>query len=65
MEMNIDAEEALYADMPFVGCVTNTIGYCCLSAGVAYASVSASLPKQKKTKKKKDHRRKYDENIVI
>ena len=51
MEMNIDAEEALYADMPFVGCVTNTIGYCCLTAEVAYASVSASLPNKKKKKK--------------
>ena len=50
MEMNIDAEEVLYADMPFVGCVTNTIGYCCLTADVAYASVSASLPKKSSPK---------------
>lgn len=48
-EMSIDAEAVLYADMPFLGCIPNTIGYCCLTADVAYASVSAILRgKQKK-----------------
>lgn len=47
-----------YADVPFVGCVPNTIGYCCFMADVAYASVSIffflSSEKERKKEKKKD-----------
>lgn len=45
--MNIDAEVVLYTDMPLVGCLPNTIGYCCFKADVAYASVSTFLRKRK------------------
>lgn len=31
--------------MPFLGCVPDTIGYCCLTADVTYAYASAFLQK--------------------
>ena len=37
-KMSIDAEVILYADMPFVGCAVNTIGYCCHTTNVAYVN---------------------------
>lgn len=44
-KVEIDAEDpVLYADVPFVGCLTlegGRIGYCCLAAPVAYGFVSA------------------------
>lgn len=37
----------LFADLPFVGCLTvegGRIGYCCLTAPVTYGYVSAFVP---------------------
>lgn len=41
--MKIDADVVLYADVPLVGCVLNTIGYCCLRADVGFTPVSGFL----------------------
>lgn len=48
--MNIDAEVLLYTDLAPFGSLDDTFGYCCLTAEVAYASVSALLSGGKKKK---------------
>lgn len=40
------------ADVLFISCVANTIGYCCFTTDVAYATVSCFLSSEKKTEKK-------------
>lgn len=44
----------LYADVPFVGCVPNTIGYCCFTTDVADASVSAFFPLREEEKEEEE-----------
>lgn len=54
----------LYADVPFVGCVPNTTGYCCLTTDVADASVSAFFGEIERKRKRRKKKRKEVKKLL-